>query len=221
MHFENLLARATAGSSFPADAFVNYGELKRLMALIPAAETSPTSSASLASQLAASSASVAFFSRLLFEVAKVSRYYGKAQTALVAEFELTNDQLRAFCAKYPPGSTSNVAERRNETHALLNTMIRLSSSLIHLENYAVLCYAGFGKALKKHDKNTSEEGTFYFWPGARGYYFTHRIPHILLPLTPLRARRLILRLGDAFGFHASPCEQSSICDIPRRPPDSL
>jgi hypothetical protein len=28
------------------------------------------------------------------------------------------------------------------------------SSLIRLENYAVLCYAGFGKILKKFDRRT-------------------------------------------------------------------
>lgn len=156
MHFENLLARATEGSSFPVDAFVDYSELKRLMSLIPGVDRVAGTPAALAAQLAATPSSVAFFSRLLAEVAKVSRYYAKAESALVSEYESTLEQLRFFCARYPPGSTASVSERRHETHALLRNMIKLSSSLIHLENYAVLCYAGFGKALKKHDKNTSE-----------------------------------------------------------------
>lgn len=239
MHFENLLARATEGSSFPVDAFVDYSELKRLMSLIPGVDrgaSSPAGGASaLAAQLAATPASVSFFSRLLAEVAKVSRYYAKAESALVAEYESTLEQLRFFCAKYPPGSAASVSERRNETHALLRNMIKLSSSLIHLENYAVLCYAGFGKALKKHDKNTSERGRLRGRAHAGAPHKRSRTRprapcarvgvskcHIILRNPPtLSHPSLPPRLDDADSLYASPREQPSIRHVPRRPPHSL
>ena len=159
MKFEQLLDRAQSCSEF-AGSFFDYAASKRLM---PSPSPAAPSRDGVVPPPPLSSivptASVEFFTHLLGEVIRVSQHYQLAESALVSRYESAIAQLHAFCVRYPPGTSTAAelaVEKRSHTHKLLQTFIYLTASLIQLENYAVLCYAGIGKALKKHDKITRE-----------------------------------------------------------------
>ena len=158
MKFEQLLARAQSCSDF-AGAFFDYAASKKLM---PSGDVSPADTPASVTLLRTevSPSSVSFFTHLLSEVTRVSVHYQTAESILVARYDTCISQLHSYCLSYPPGEATAVEfapARRSHTHILLEDFIRLSASLIQLENFVVLCYAGFGKALKKHDKLTREE----------------------------------------------------------------
>ena len=167
MKFEELLARAQSCSDF-SGAFFDYAASKKLMPSSNCAKASTDPVTSLISMTTVPSesgssevlpSSVPFFTHLLVEVTRVSLHYQTAESALVARYDSCIASLHMYCLTYPPGEVTAAelaVARRSHTHILLEAFIRLSASLIQLENYVVLCYAGFGKALKKHDKLTRE-----------------------------------------------------------------
>jgi hypothetical protein len=230
MKFEELLQRAESCSEH-AGAFIAYAELKKRLeaaAPPPGGAAAPTTVAALA----ASAPSVAFFALLAAEVARVSGHFSSAETFLAAKYAACAAQLHAFCVRYPPGGAAEPAdggaagERRGRTHTLLQAYISLASGLVQLENYAVLCYAGIGKALKKHDKLTREGGGVVARGGggarrrrracARACATSacaHAPPRAPPPLIP--------RLQDARVVHAGARERRGLCHVPARAAHAL
>jgi hypothetical protein len=99
-------------------------------------------------------------------VDKVAVHYAQVEQQLVDRYRQMIGDLQTFVGRHgqPPPSASAAsasassgptpAERADDARRLLALIVRLTSSLIQLENYAVMNYCGFGKALKKHDKLT-------------------------------------------------------------------
>ena len=165
MKFGKVLQRAMATSIIPPAQWVDYRNLKKLLHTLPALAPSATAPAAQA-RLAACPRAAAFFVALLWELRKVSAYFLAAERALGAAYEQCAAELLSVLLAFAPGSHAGGAGgasppaappaasplREARTRPLLSTLLLLASSLVHLENFAVLCYAGFGKILKKHDK---------------------------------------------------------------------
>ena len=104
----------------------------------------------------------AFFAQVMCELHKVSCYYIKCEGELVSRYEGCLEKLHAFFVSHwvPPTGAAAGAEgewspaAKDHLPAIMGVLLSLTSELIQLENFSVLCYAGFGKILKKHDKLT-------------------------------------------------------------------
>ena len=176
MKFAKLLQRAVVATHRIApELWIDYKGLKKLLLALgaPAAPEAQGVEARIA-ELAACPASCAFFSQVMRELSKVAVYYSEAEAALVVQYEACLAKLKDFLVRSragsgggssgsssssSSGSSSSAAAASSEAGgqllgSLLSTCLYLTSELIQLENYAVLCYAGFGKILKKHDKVT-------------------------------------------------------------------
>lgn len=166
--------------SVPAwsEKWIDYRLLKKLLygiaasagSLKPATETA-------AADPATSAGEVAFFKQLRFELRKVSIHFAQCEDQLLEQYRKMMDAFEAFCNRQAaktstspgndgpkgagaggPGAaaagSSPDEAKVPDVKWLLGQMVKLMSSLIQLENYAVMNYCGFGKALKKHDKLT-------------------------------------------------------------------
>jgi SPX domain protein involved in polyphosphate accumulation len=89
---------------------------------------------------------VIFFQQLMKELQKVSVFYSATEEALYVNYKGIMAQFRDYLL-FQNGSLS----------ATIESMVKFFMMLIQLENYAVMNYCGFGKALKKHDKLTNME----------------------------------------------------------------
>ena len=188
MKFAKLLQRAVVATHRIApELWMDYKGLKKLLLALGAPAAAPEAAAAAAqgvearvAGLAACPSSCAFFSQVMRELSKVAVYYSEAEAALVVQYEACLAKLKDFLVRSragsgggssgsssssssSSGSSSSAAAASSEAGgqllgSLLSTCLYLTSELIQLENYAVLCYAGFGKILKKHDKVTGASG---------------------------------------------------------------
>ena len=181
MKFAKLLQRAVVATHRIApELWMDYKGLKKLLLALGASAAAPEAAAqgveARVAGLAACPSSCAFFSQVMRELSKVAVYYSEAEAALVVQYEACLAKLKDFLVRSragsgggssgssgssscSSGSSSSAAAASSEAGgqllgSLLSTCLYLTSELIQLENYAVLCYAGFGKILKKHDKVT-------------------------------------------------------------------
>lgn len=159
MKFAKVLIRAIGQSVISPEQWVDYRQLKKLLNALPPLPPGADPEA----RLSACPFAPNFFVTLLWELRKVSAYFSAAENALLAAYDQCVAEFLSFCVAFAPGSRSAVlaaarapedarALRQARSRPLLSTLMFLASSLLHLENFAVLCYAGFGKILKKHDK---------------------------------------------------------------------
>jgi SPX domain protein involved in polyphosphate accumulation len=159
MKFAKVLIRAISASVIAPEQWLDYRSLKKLLKSLPPLPLGSDVEARLSACPRASS----FFVALLWELRKVSAYFVAAEGALLAAYDQCVAEFLSFCVAFAPGSRAALlaagrspedarALRLVRHRPLLATLAFLASSLLHLENYAVLCYAGCGKILKKHDK---------------------------------------------------------------------
>ncbi|KAA0158786.1 hypothetical protein FNF31_05198 [Cafeteria roenbergensis] len=130
--------------------WINYKGLKKLIGMVPPAAKEASSAAANAGAVITALSSipeeVAFFSGLRHEVSKISSFFSAQQAACR---EALADVERHFVS-------IQALEHISEAQAapFLARVIGCYSSLVELENFAVMNYAGCGKILKKHDKVT-------------------------------------------------------------------
>jgi hypothetical protein len=160
MKFAKVLVRAIGQSVIAPERWVDYRSLKKLLKNLPPLPAGADAEA----RLSACPRACSFFVALLWELRKVSAYFVAAEGALLAAYDQCEAEFLSFCVAFAPGSRAaalaaaaapeeaRAAQRQARSRPLLSTLVFLASSLLHLENFAVLCYAGFGKILKKHDK---------------------------------------------------------------------
>lgn len=88
----------------------------------------------------------AFFERLHLELQKVDAHYLDREKVFVGRYTDLIERFQRLQA--------NPANTEDAVRSFLADLVRFYMDLILLENYAVMCYCGFGKILKKHDKVT-------------------------------------------------------------------
>ena len=172
MKFAKLLQRAvTATHRISPDLWVDYKGLKKLLLAFSTPGAAPPAAAPTGvDAMAACPHSCAFFSQVMWELNKVSTYYCEAEAALVVQYNACLEKLKLYLtlgAQPAAGASGGASgggagataaagpeDSSQLLGSLLSTCLYLTSELIQLENFAVLCYAGFGKILKKHDKLT-------------------------------------------------------------------
>ena len=110
---------------------------------------------------------VAFYRQIRNEIRKVSIHFALCEAQLCEKYIQLITNLEKFIlyrntnttvttTSTNPNTSSSTASIAQEAQSLLAMVVKLSSLAIQLENYAVMNYCGFGKALKKHDKITGE-----------------------------------------------------------------
>ena len=160
MKFNKCLARAKVLTTFIApDMWLDYKGLKKILSDVRMHGVDSTQlSENKIKQLLACPATCAFFTQIMCELHKVSKYYVVIEAELLARYQASLDNLNEFLVKHWVGNAGGFvgAEWDPSTKAhlpeIIGIFLSFSSELIQLENYCVLCYAGFGKILKKHDK---------------------------------------------------------------------
>jgi SPX domain protein involved in polyphosphate accumulation len=153
MKFEELLDKARGVT--PGLDWLDYHSLKGLLPAPPETLPEQLSADKQILAIAANASSVDFFLLLMCELRKVEKFYLDAETELAQRYEQLIPLLQAVCLRCTEVEGGDIPfELYSEVKMLINRYMDLNTSLIHLENYAVLCYAGVGKILKKHDKLT-------------------------------------------------------------------
>lgn len=107
---------------------------------------------------------VKFFRQIRYELRKVAVHFALCEAQLCERYiqlisALENFIVHRTSTSTPNGNTNITMTNEDigtEARRLLAMVVKLSSFAIQLENYAVMNYCGFGKALKKHDKITGE-----------------------------------------------------------------
>lgn len=103
-----------------------------------------------------------FFATLRSELAKVALHYAECEASLSEAYSTLTSAVEAYAvdvvgaaqAQGQTGQEGQAAARRQTAKQLLTAAVRLTSSLIQLENYAVLNYCAFAKIMKKKEKVT-------------------------------------------------------------------
>jgi len=135
-------AAGTSTSLCSEDKWLNYKLLKKLIKKIPSEiKTGADADSQQESILKNSEQERSFFLQLRRELKKVSACFKELEQEALRNLV----HLQRECLEAEPGS---------EPVKTLNDCTAMHMSLLMLENYAVLNYAGFTKILKKHDKVT-------------------------------------------------------------------
>ena len=207
MKFAKVLLRAMSQSVIAPEQWLDYRSLKKLLKALPALPPGADAEA----RLSACPRAPGFFVALLWELRKVSAYFVAAEGALLAAYDQCLAEFLAFCVTHAPGSRAaylaaarspedSRALRQARSRPLLSTLVFLASSLLHLENFAVLCYAGFGKILKKHDKLRGVPTRVAFMQA-----HVNPLPFSTFP----RLRRMLAGVERAYGALAAMFEEDA------------
>ena len=176
---KKLLSEIKAQSPKGGGSAAPTGASSAAAAAAPAATTAAVSGLSEAARhqlLLGCPDTCAFFAQVVCELHKVSCFYIQCEGELVSRYEGCLEKLHAFFVNHwvpPPGGAAAGAApagreewsptAKDHLPAIMGVLLSLTSELIQLENFSVLCYAGFGKILKKHDKLTGAWGVGWWW----------------------------------------------------------
>lgn len=163
MKFGKLLLRSVSLSCFESKKWMDYKHMKHLLyiaaeALDKRAKPYPSQHDELSAFLASVPQCVEFYRCLRDELSKVALNYAELETILSERYEALLASAQFLVAAVVQNASDNSAaalQHRSETaRQMLSAAVRLTSSLIQLENYAVLNYCAFAKIMKKKEKVT-------------------------------------------------------------------
>lgn len=163
MKFGKLLLRSIALSCFEARKWMDYKNMKHLLYIasqsLERRAPQPTpGGGDLVSFLASVPQEVEFFRALRAELGKVASTYAEFEASLVERYTALMTGVQAFVVASCGGGAGErdtrtfLKVRSGQAAQLLAAAVRLTSSLIQLENYAVLNYCAFAKIMKKKEK---------------------------------------------------------------------